>query len=73
MALHIAQPALVAAAGRYCRLYGRCHDHYWSATVEVGLDVRCRPMGWLRKNAYWIFALVLVGLAAFLVHRARLP
>jgi len=30
-------------------------------------------MTWLRKNAYWIFALVLVGLVAYLVHIARLP
>jgi hypothetical protein len=30
-------------------------------------------MTWLRKNAYWIFALVLVGLVVFLVHKARLP
>jgi hypothetical protein len=31
------------------------------------------PMRWLRKNGFWIFALVLVALVALLVHRARLP
>jgi hypothetical protein len=28
---------------------------------------------WLRKNGFWIFALVLLLLVAFLVNRARLP
>jgi hypothetical protein len=31
------------------------------------------PMRWLRKNGFWIFALILLVLAAFLVNRARLP
>jgi predicted negative regulator of RcsB-dependent stress response len=28
-------------------------------------------MFWLRKNGYWIFALVLLGLAALLVYMAN--
>ena len=35
--------------------------------------IRRLAMRWLRKNGFWIFALVLVVLVAFLVHRARLP
>jgi len=31
------------------------------------------PMSWLRKNGFWIFALVLLVLVAFLVNKARLP
>ena len=30
-------------------------------------------MAWLRKNGYWVFALVLLGLVAFLVRTAKLP
>jgi hypothetical protein len=30
-------------------------------------------MLWLRKNAYLVFAVVLIGLVAFLVHIAKLP
>jgi hypothetical protein len=30
-------------------------------------------MAWLRKNGYWVFAIVLLGLVAFLVRRANLP
>jgi hypothetical protein len=30
-------------------------------------------MTWLRKNGFLVFALVLLGLVAFLVRRAKLP
>lgn len=30
-------------------------------------------MAWFRKNGYWVFAIVLLGLAAFLVYKAKLP
>ncbi len=30
-------------------------------------------MAWLRKYGYWVFALALLGLVAFLVRTATLP
>jgi hypothetical protein len=41
--------------------------------APIILELIEEKMTWLRKNGFWLFALVLLGLAALLVRLARFP
>ena len=68
-----ARPSLQTRAGRLLELPFRDLRADDCPAVKKRIAKFKGYMAWFRKNGYWVFALLLLGLVVFLVRTAKLP